>query len=109
MLYEVITVGAVLGLGRAGVQIVLAGAAVVVERCGLVLGGADGQLDVGGRVPAHFHEVALVVALVAVGFIMLIIPGIIVLCRLIFVSYLVMDKNMEAMKAVEKSWRNNFV
>lgn len=47
----------------------------------------------------------IVVALVVVGFIMLIIPGIIVLCRLKFVSYLVMDKNMEAMKAIEKSWQ----
>jgi uncharacterized membrane protein len=36
---------------------------------------------------------------------MLIIPGIIIACRLAFVSYLVMDKNMEAMKAVEKSWQ----
>jgi uncharacterized membrane protein len=46
----------------------------------------------------------IVVALVMVGFLMLIIPGFIVLCRLMFVSYLVMDKNMEPMKAVEKSW-----
>ncbi len=47
----------------------------------------------------------IVVALVILGFIMLIIPGIIIACRLAFVSYLVMDKNMEAMKAVEKSWQ----
>ncbi len=46
----------------------------------------------------------IVVALVILGFMMLIIPGIIVLCRLAFVPYLVMDKNLEAMKAVEKSW-----
>lgn len=46
----------------------------------------------------------IVVALVIFGFMMLIIPGIIVLCRLTFVPYLVMDKNMEPMKAVEKSW-----
>lgn len=47
----------------------------------------------------------IVTALVIIGFVMLIIPGIIIACRLAFVSYLVMDKNMEAMKAVEKSWQ----
>lgn len=47
----------------------------------------------------------IVYALVLIGFVMLVIPGIIVLCRLSFVSFLVMDKNMEPMKAVEKSWQ----
>lgn len=47
----------------------------------------------------------IVVALVILGMMMLIIPGIIVACRLAFVSYLVMDKDMDAMKAVEKSWQ----
>jgi len=47
----------------------------------------------------------IVTALVIIGLVMLIIPGIIIACRLAFVSYLVMDKNMEAMKAVEKSWQ----
>jgi hypothetical protein len=47
----------------------------------------------------------IVFALVIIGFIMLIIPGIIVLCRLSFVSFLVMDKDLDAMKAVEKSWQ----
>lgn len=47
----------------------------------------------------------IVSALVLLGFMMLFIPGFIVLCRLAFVPYLVMDKNMEAMKAVEKSWQ----
>ena len=46
----------------------------------------------------------IVSALVIIGFIMLIIPGIIVACRLVFVPFLVMDKNMNPMKAVEKSW-----
>lgn len=46
----------------------------------------------------------IVVALVILGFMLLIIPGIIILCRLVFVSFLVMDKDMEPMKAVEKSW-----
>ena len=44
-------------------------------------------------------------ALVVIGFIMLIIPGIIIACRLTFVSYLVMDKKMDAVTAVEESWR----
>jgi uncharacterized membrane protein len=47
----------------------------------------------------------IVVALVIIGFVMLIIPGIIIACRLVFVPYLVMDKNMEPVKAVEKSWQ----
>jgi len=47
----------------------------------------------------------IVFALVVMGFIMLIIPGIIIACRLAFVAYLVMDKNLEPMKAVEKSWQ----
>jgi len=46
----------------------------------------------------------IVYALVLLGLMIIIIPGIIVGCRLAFVSYLVMDKNMEPMKAVEKSW-----
>ncbi|WP_320112727.1 hypothetical protein [Draconibacterium orientale] len=47
----------------------------------------------------------IVAALVTVGFFMLIIPGIIVACRLAFVSYLVMDKELDAIKAIEKSWQ----
>lgn len=46
----------------------------------------------------------IVMALVLIGFMMLVIPGIIILCRLAFVPYLVMDKKLEPMKAVEKSW-----
>jgi len=47
----------------------------------------------------------IVFALVALGFIMLIIPGIIVACRLAFVPYIVMDQKLEPMQAVEKSWQ----
>nr|WP_321356726.1 hypothetical protein [uncultured Draconibacterium sp.] len=47
----------------------------------------------------------IVIALTMIGFFMLIIPGIIVACRLAFVPYLVMDKELDAMKAVEKSWQ----
>ena len=46
----------------------------------------------------------IVFALALIGFLMLIIPGIIIICRLAFVSYLVMDQDLEPMKAVEKSW-----
>ncbi|SHE38178.1 hypothetical protein SAMN05444274_101223 [Mariniphaga anaerophila] len=46
----------------------------------------------------------IVVALVIIGFVMLIVPGIIIWCRLTFVPYLVMDKDLEPMQAVEKSW-----
>lgn len=43
-------------------------------------------------------------ALIIIGFIFFIIPGVILACRLAFVSYLVMDKNMEPIAAIEKSW-----
>jgi hypothetical protein len=44
-------------------------------------------------------------ALIMMGFIFLIIPGIIVACRLAFVPYLVMDKKMDPIVAVEESWK----
>lgn len=44
-------------------------------------------------------------ALIGLGFIMLIIPGIIIACRLVFVPYLVMDKDLDPMQAVERSWQ----
>jgi hypothetical protein len=47
----------------------------------------------------------LTVALVMLGFIMLVIPGIIVACRLAFVGYLVMDKGLDPITAVEESWK----
>lgn len=47
----------------------------------------------------------LVTALVVLGFFALIIPGIIVSCRLMFVSYIVMDKKVDAIEAVEMSWK----
>ena len=36
---------------------------------------------------------------------MLIIPGIIFACKLAFVPYLVMDKNLDPVEAVKESWR----
>jgi uncharacterized membrane protein len=47
----------------------------------------------------------LVAALVGIGFICLIIPGIIIGCRLGFTSFLVMDRGLDPIKAVEESWR----
>ena len=47
----------------------------------------------------------LMTALIGIGFLALIVPGIIVACRLAFVSYLVMDKKLDAIEAVEESWR----
>jgi uncharacterized membrane protein len=44
------------------------------------------------------------VAIVGIGIVFLIVPGIILACRLAFIPYLVMDKNMEPVAAVEKSW-----
>ncbi len=46
----------------------------------------------------------LVGVVVAIGFVMLIVPGIIFACRLSQVSYLVMEKKLEAVEAVRTSW-----
>ncbi len=47
----------------------------------------------------------LVFALVILGLFALIIPGIIIGCRLVFVPYIVMDKKLDPIEAVELSWR----
>lgn len=47
----------------------------------------------------------LVFGLIAVSMFALIIPGIIVACRLAFVGYLVMDKKLDPIEAVETSWK----
>jgi uncharacterized membrane protein len=47
----------------------------------------------------------LVTGLVGLAFVALIIPGIYVACRLVFVSYLVMDEELDPVAAVEASWR----
>jgi uncharacterized membrane protein len=46
----------------------------------------------------------LVWAICGVGFILLVVPGIIFACRLTFVPYLVMDKGLDPVAAIEKSW-----
>ncbi len=47
----------------------------------------------------------LVIALVVLGCFALLIPGIIIGCRLAFVSYIVMDKKLDPIEAVELSWK----
>lgn len=46
----------------------------------------------------------LVVAICGIGFLLFIVPGIIFACRLAFVPYLVMDKGLDPVAAIEKSW-----
>jgi uncharacterized membrane protein len=46
----------------------------------------------------------LVFAICGIGFLLFIVPGIIFACRLAFVPYLVMDKGLEPVAAIEKSW-----
>lgn len=46
----------------------------------------------------------LVGLIVGIGFILLIVPGIIFACRLAFVPYLIMDEKLEALEAIRKSW-----
>jgi len=47
----------------------------------------------------------LVGAIVVIGLVFLIIPGIIFACKLAFTPYLVVDKKMEVVEAVRESWR----
>ena len=47
----------------------------------------------------------LVIFIVVIGFILLIIPGIIFMCKLAFVPYLIVDKKINAFPAVKESWR----
>ncbi len=47
----------------------------------------------------------LVAFITVVGFVFLLVPGIIFACKLAFVSYLVVDRKMDAVAAVKESWR----
>lgn len=47
----------------------------------------------------------LVSTIVAIGIVLLVVPGIIFACRLAFVRYLVLEKKMEPVQAVKESWR----
>ena len=47
----------------------------------------------------------LVGIIIGIGFILLIIPGIIFACKLAFTPYLVVDRKMDVMEAVRESWR----
>lgn len=44
-------------------------------------------------------------AIIIIGLVFLIVPGIIFACKLAFVPYLVIDRKMEAIEAVKESWR----
>jgi uncharacterized membrane protein len=46
----------------------------------------------------------LVYAICGIGFVLFVVPGIIFACRLSFVPYLVMDKGLDPVAAIEKSW-----
>ncbi len=43
--------------------------------------------------------------IIMIGIMVLIIPGIVFACKLAFVPYLVVDKQMDAVSAVKESWR----
>lgn len=63
-----------------------------------VLKGFDYYLNI---ILAHL----LVAALIGIAMVAFIIPGIIVACRLAFVPYLVIDKELDPIVAVETSWK----
>ena len=47
----------------------------------------------------------LVGVIIGIGFVLLIVPGIIFACKLAFTPYLVVDRKMAVMEAIEESWR----
>jgi hypothetical protein len=68
----------------------------------------DFELLIKGFWENYLHIVLanlLVGALVVMGCFALLIPGIIIGCRLVFVSYIVMDKKLDPIEAVELSWK----
>ena len=68
----------------------------------------DFEYLVKGFMENYLHLVLanlLVFALVILGLFALIIPGIIIACRLVFVSYIIMDKKLDPIEAVELSWK----
>jgi hypothetical protein len=68
----------------------------------------DFELLIAGFMKNYLHIILanlLVFALVIMGCFALIIPGIIIGCRLVFVSYIIMDKKIDPIEAVEMSWR----
>ena len=48
---------------------------------------------------------ALTFVIIGIGFMFLIVPGIILACKLAFVPYLVVDRRMDAVEAIKKSWK----
>ena len=46
----------------------------------------------------------LQVVIIGMGFVFLIVPGIIFACKLAFVPYLIVDRRMDAVAAIKKSW-----
>jgi hypothetical protein len=68
----------------------------------------DFEYLVKGFMENYLHIVLanlLVFALVILGMFALFVPGIIIACRLAFVSYIVMDKKLDPIEAVELSWK----
>ncbi len=47
----------------------------------------------------------LVAVIIGFGIVFFIVPGLIFACKLAFVSYLVVDKKMDAVEAVKESWK----
>jgi len=47
----------------------------------------------------------LVGLIIGIGFFMLIVPGIIFACRLAFVPYLIIDREMDISSAIDQSWK----
>jgi len=70
----------------------------------------DEKVEVGDLFAAKENYMNVVLAsllvnfIIGIGIILLIIPGIVFACKLAFVPYLVIDKKMDAIEAMKKSW-----
>lgn len=120
------------GIGRADDSAYQIGAAVVIVAAGffsfvygvLVVGplsygvtfahlkaARDDRVDVKDMFEA-FHNYwnavlanLLVGAIVGIGFVLLIVPGIVFACKLAFTPYLIVDRKLGVIDAVQESWR----
>jgi len=123
-----IVIGAPLGLFRVGADTVGAGAAILgifgfaysllivqpvdygISFANLRAARGD-KLEIKDMFEAFKNYVNAILAnllagaIIVIGLVLLIVPGIIFACKLAFVPYLVVDRKMEAIEAVKESWR----
>ena len=68
------------------------------------MGSSDYILEVKNNYLNVIFANVLVAVIITIGFMLLIIPGIIFACKLAFVPYLVVEDKLDAVEAIKKSW-----